>query len=105
MVALGKTENSEFSPLRFLINNLNSAAFNGVARPFLIELARKPNVRAALYGPMATGTKDEKINLTRVLAASGDQESVVQLKKLTNDSDPDVAQAAITAVRNLQARI
>jgi HEAT repeat protein len=105
MVALGKTEVSEFSPLQFLINNLNSAAFNGVARPYLVELARKPAVRTALYGPLSTGTKDEKINIARILAVSGDRESIAQLQKLSNDPDPDVAQAALTAVRNLQTRI
>jgi HEAT repeat protein len=105
LVAMGKTEVSQFSPLQYLIDNLNSAAFNGIARPFLIELARNPQVRSALYGPLASGTKDEKINLARVLAASGDRESIAPLQKLTNDPDPDVAQAALTAVRNLQAKM
>jgi HEAT repeat protein len=105
MVALGKTEVSQFSPLQYLIDNLNSAAFNGIARPFLIELARKPQIRSALYGPLASGTKDEKINLSRILGTSGDRESIAPLQKLTNDPDPDVAQAALTAVRNLQARM
>jgi HEAT repeat protein len=105
LVALGKTEVSQLSPLQFLINNLNSAAFNGIARPFLVELARTPRVRAALYGPLATGTKDEKINLSMVLGASGDQQSIAQLKQLNNDPDPEVAQAALNAVRNLQARM
>jgi len=105
LVALGKTEVSQFSPLQFLINNLNSAAFNGIAHPFLIELARNPQVRTALYGPLASGTKDEKIGVSRVLAVSGDSQSIAQLQKLSNDPDADVAQAALTAVRNLQARM
>jgi HEAT repeat protein len=105
LVALGKTEVSQFSPLQFLIDNLNSAAFNGIARPFLVELARNPQVRSALYGPLASGTKDEKINLSRVLAVSGDRESIPQLQKLSNDPDPDVAQAALTAVKDLQSKM
>jgi HEAT repeat protein len=105
LVALGKTDVSQFSPLQFLINNLNSAAFNGIAQPFLIELTRNPQVRSALYGPLANGTKDEKMGLSRVLAVSGDSQSIAQLQKLSNDPDPDVAQAALTAVRNLQARM
>jgi HEAT repeat protein len=105
MVALGKTEVSQFSPLQYLIDNLNSAAFNGIARPFLIELARNPQVRSALYAPLASGTKDEKINLSRVLAVSGDRDSIAALQKLTNDPDPDVAQAALTAVKDLRARM
>ena len=104
-VMLGKTELSEFSPLRFLINNLNSAAYNGIAFPFLVEVARQPNVRAALYGPMESGTKEEKIGLARVLGRSGDAQSIPALQKLSNDPDANVAQAALTAVRNLQARM
>jgi HEAT repeat protein len=105
LVALGKTDATEFSPLRFLINNLNSAAFVGIARPFLVELARNPKVRNAVYGPLATGTKDEKINLARVLGVSGDHESIAELQKLSNDPDPEVTQAALNAVKNLEARM
>ncbi len=48
---LGKTEISEFSPLQYLINNLDSAAYKGEAFPFLVELARDAQVRQALYPP------------------------------------------------------
>jgi HEAT repeat protein len=105
LVMLGDTQLSEFSPLQYLINQLNSSAYNGEAYPFLVELARENTVRQALYGPIASGTKDEKIGLARVLARSGDQTSVAPLQKLSNDPDPQVAQAALTAVRSLQARM
>jgi HEAT repeat protein len=103
-VMLGKTEVSEFSPLQFLVNNLNSAAYRGEAFPFLVELAREVAVRQALYPMLATGTKDEKIGLAGVLARSGDAASVVELQKLTNDPDTEVAKEALKAVRTLQAR-
>jgi HEAT repeat protein len=103
-VAMGRTELSEFSPLQFLVNNLNSSAFNGIARPFLVELARKEAVRQLLYGPLANGTKDEKIGLAYVLGLSGGPSSVAPLQKLGSDPDPEVAQAAVTAVRNLQSK-
>ena len=107
LVMHGKTEISEFSPLQFLINNLNSASYNGVAYPFLVELARDPSVRAALYVPLGSGTttKDEKIGLARVLARSGDSESVAPLEKLSKDPDPAVAQEGLKALRTLQARM
>jgi HEAT repeat protein len=104
-VMLGRTELSEFSPLQFLIGNLNSAAYSGDALPFLVELARDEGVRQALYGPLSTGTKDEKIGLARVLARSGDSESVAPLQKLSADSDPAVAQEGLRALRTLQARM
>ncbi len=105
MVMLGRTEISEFSPLQYLVNNLNSAAYKGEALPFLTELARDNTTRKALYGPLETGTKDEKIGLARVLAVSGDKESVAHLEKVSRDADPEVAQEGLRAMRNLQARL
>ena len=105
LVMLGRTEISEFSPLQYLINNLNSSAYKGEALPFLTELARDGTTRTALYAPLETATKDEKIGLARVLAVSGDKESVAQLEKLSRDTDPEVAQEGLRAMRNLQARL
>jgi hypothetical protein len=105
MVMLGRNEISEFSPLQYLVNNLNSAAYKGEALPFLTELARDNSTRKALYGPLETGTKDEKIGLARVLAVSGDKESVSHLEKVSRDADPEVAQEGLRAMRNLQARL
>jgi HEAT repeat protein len=105
MVMLGRTETSEFSPLQFLINNLNSSAYKGEALPFLTEAARDSSTRKALYAPLQTATKDEKIGLARVLAVSGDKESVAWLEKLSRDTDPEVAQEGLRAMRNLQARL
>jgi len=105
LVMLGSTEVSEFSPLQYLINNLNSAAYKGEAFPFLVELARDGQVLKALYRPLQGATKDEKIGLAGVLARSGDQSSVAELDKLTNDPDADVAKEALRAKRILQARL
>jgi HEAT repeat protein len=104
-VMLGRKDVSEFSPLRFLIDNLNSAAYNGEALPFLVELARDEGVRIALYGALSSGTKEEKIGLARVLARSGDAGSVAPLQKLSADSDAAVAQEGLRALRTLQARM
>jgi HEAT repeat protein len=103
-VMLGKTEISEFSPLQFLINNLNSASYRGEAFPFLVELARDAKVRQALHRALASGTKDEKIGICGVLARSGDESSVAELQKLTRDPDPEVGKEALKAVRTLQAK-
>ncbi len=103
-VMLGKTELTEFSSLQYLINTLNSSSYKGEAFPLLVELARDDQVRKALYRPMQTGTKDEKIGLAGVLARSGDQTSIPELQKLGNDSDPEVAKEALRALRTLQAR-
>jgi HEAT repeat protein len=103
-VMLGKTELSEFSPMQFLINTLNSSAYKGEAFPFLVEAARDAQVRRSLYRPLQTGTKDEKIGLLGVLARSGDKASIPEVQKLTTDPDPEVAREALRAQRTLQAR-
>lgn len=103
-VMLGKTATGEFSPLEYLINTLNSNSYRGVAYPFLVETARDPKVRAGLYRPMMQGTKDEKVWLARVLARSGDKESIPHLEKLSRDADAEVAQEGLRALRVLQAR-
>lgn len=104
-VMLGRRDVSEFSPLQYLVNNLDSAAYSGEALPFLVELARDRDVRAALYQQLPTATKAEKIGLSQVLARSGDQASIAELQKLTNDPDADVSREALRAVRTLQARM
>jgi len=103
-VAEGDHQVSQFSPLEYLVDTLDSAAYHGDAYPFLVELARDPAVRKLLYGPLQQGTRDEKIYLAQVLARSGDSSDVPQLEKLSHDSDPDAAQAGLRALRNLQAR-
>jgi HEAT repeat protein len=107
LVNLGKHGAGEFDPLRYLVNDLNSAAYRGVSRAYLIELARDSEVRQSLY-PMLTeagATKDEKSGLAEVLAASGGPDSIAPLQALSQDSDTDVSQAGLRAVKNLRARI
>lgn len=105
LVDLGDLETGEFSPLRYLVNTLNVRAYRDVATPYLTELAREAPVRQAIY-PLLTGaTKDEKIQLSIVLARSGDRDSLPYLKTLSTDPDTEVAQAGIRNLRNLQARL
>jgi HEAT repeat protein len=104
-VLLGDAKVSQFSPLQFLIDNLNSAAYSGVAMPFLVELARDPVVRNALYPALPGATKAEKIGLAHVLARSGDQQSIPALQKLSIDKDTDVAEEGLRALRTLQAKM
>jgi HEAT repeat protein len=104
LVMLGKSEVSEFSPLQNLINTLNSAAYRDVAYAYLVEAGRDSRVRQALYPPLENGTREEKISLARVLARSGDKESIPRLEKLSNDADSEVAQEGLRALRTLGAK-
>jgi HEAT repeat protein len=105
LVSLGSTEISEFSPLQLLINTLNSRARQGEAFPLLTELARDEKIRVALYPAMSSGTKDEKIYMARVLARSGDKDSLPSLEKVSHDVDADVAQEGLRALQTLRARL
>ena len=105
LVTLGETQLSEFSPMQYLINTLNQAAYRDVAFAYLVEAARDDQVRNALYPSLENGTRDEKISIARVLARSGDKNSIPRLQKLSSDTDAEVAQEGMRALRNLQARI
>ena len=104
-VMLGKRQLSEFSPLQYLVNTLNSKAYQGEAYAFLVELAHDPAVRGLLYSTLASGTRDEKIYLARVLGRSGGKETVSYLEKLSRDTNEQVAQEGLRALQTLQARL
>ncbi|MDX1982497.1 MAG: HEAT repeat domain-containing protein [Bryobacteraceae bacterium] len=105
LVMLGKRELAEFSPLQYLVNTLNSRSYRDVAAPYLIELTRDADIRRAVYPALDRATKEEKIRLADVLSRSGDAETATVLEKLQKDPDPEVAQEAARAIRNLQARL
>jgi HEAT repeat protein len=105
LAALGKTELTEFSPFRYLINNLNSKVYRGVALAFLTELLRDAPVRQAVYPLFAKATRDEKTGLSIVLARSGDKDSQSYLETLQTDPDPQVAEEGIRSLRTLRARL
>jgi HEAT repeat protein len=104
-VYAGATETSTFSPLQYLVNTLNSKLYRGIAEAYLIELARQPQVRENVYAQIKQATRDEKMGLARVLAASGDKNSVAPLELLTKDPDTEVAQECLRSLRILKARL
>jgi HEAT repeat protein len=107
LVDLGKRSMGEFDPLRYLVNDLNSTAYRGVSRAYLMELARDPEVRQALYPALKEPgvTKDEKTGLAQVLAASGSEDAMAPLEALSQDPDAEVSQEGLRAVKNLRARL
>jgi HEAT repeat protein len=104
-VSLGDNGLNEFSPLQYLVNQLNSKAYRGVSEAFLTELTRDLGIRRTLYTVLKTGTKDERIGLARILAKTGDQETATNLEPLAADSDKDVSAEGLRALRNLKARL
>lgn len=105
LVMLGRTEMSEFSPLQYLVNTLNSSMFTGVAEAFLIETSREAAVRTNLYPTLSSGTRNERIRLAHILARSGDRETEAHLERMANDPDPELSKEAVGALRTLRTRL
>jgi HEAT repeat protein len=105
LVELGQLDTTRFGPLRYLINSLNQKAWRGVAIAFVIELARDPQIRQAIYTLLPDSTKDEKQQIAMVLARSGDKDSIAVLEGLSRDPDPDVASEGIRDLRILRSRL
>ncbi len=105
VVSLGNHQMSEFSPLQYLVNTLNSKAYRNVAIPFLIELARDPAVRQAIYPILTHATRDEKTGMSIVLSRSGERDSEPYLQVLAKDPDSEVMQEGTRGLRTLQNRV
>lgn len=104
LVDQGKVDTSEFSPLPFLVENLNSKSRAYVANAYLTELARRPDVRASLAKLLPEATKDQKIALCAIFGSTHAEDAVPVLNGLAKDMDPDVAFAASRALRVAQSR-
>lgn len=105
LVSVGERDFSEFGPLRYLVNTVNNKSWRGIARAFLIELCQDSRIRESIYPILNVGTKDEKIQLSQVLAVTGDKGTLQYLQPLASDSDPEVAQEGLRALRTLKARM
>jgi HEAT repeat protein len=100
----GKVDTEQFSPLPYLVESLNTKGRAAIASAYLKELARHEDARASLVKLLSDATKDQKLELCSVFAASRSDELLPALNKLSKDADPDVAFAASKAIRILQAR-
>lgn len=105
LVMLGRTELSEHSPLQYLVNTLNSSAWRGIARPFLVELARNETVLRAVEQASRSASRDEKAGIAYVLGMSGDRASLEYIDWLIRDPNTEVSGAALDARKNLTARL
>jgi HEAT repeat protein len=105
IVSEGKTETSEFSALRYLVNGLNLKSQAGVAQNYLTELFQRPEVRAAVTPLLPEATRDEKVALAECFAQSGGPESVSILETLQKDPNPEVASSARKNLRVLHSRL
>ena len=103
LVNEGKLDTSEFSPLRYLIENLDSKARGDDAQRYLTLVCRRPDVRKAIIPLLPSATKDEKIALCWALAESHDPDVVPALRSMSNDIDPSVSLTAAKALKIVMA--
>ena len=104
MVDQGKVDTTEFSPLSYLFESLNTPARAAVSQAYLSELARNDNVRAALCKMVTDASRDQKIALCSILASTHCADVLPTLNALTKDIDSAVSLAALRAVRIVQAQ-
>lgn len=104
-VELGERHIGRYGPLRYLFTALNQRAWKGVAIAYVVELARDADIRKSIYAMLPDSSKDEKIQISMVLARSGEKDSEPFLETLSRDTDPDVAAEGIRGLRTLRARL
>ncbi len=104
LVDEGKVDTAEFSPLPYLVENLDLKGHSAVASAYLTELARRDDVRTALFSLVPQASKDQKIALCGIFAGTRSEDVVPVLNTLAKDIDPDVAFAASKALRITQSR-
>ena len=104
LVNQGNVDNAQFSPLPYLVENIQNKSRSPVASAYLAEVARRAAVRAALIPMISKMSRDGKLIICSVLGESGSRDVEPILTKLTHDIDPDVAIAAARALKTLQAR-
>ena len=104
-VALGRLDVADGTPLRYLIAELKSKFFQGVAQGYLIELLRDKKVREAVYPVLRDARKEEKAQLCQIFGVSGEADTVKYLEILQADPSTEVKNEAMRAMRTLKARI
>lgn len=105
LVKLGNLDLGDFSPLTYLFNSLNSAAWHDYAETYLRELSRQDEVRKVLREKIPTATKAEKIGMARMLAVEGRSTDRDIVDALAHDRDTAVAEEGIKAARAMSARL
>jgi HEAT repeat protein len=103
LVSEGKVDTSDFSPLRYLVENLDVRGQRDAAQAYLTELCRRDDVRKALFPLLPETTKDQKLALCQALSASRSDDVIPVLNALAKDIDPDVSLAASKGLSRVQA--
>jgi len=104
LVNEGNVATDEFSPLPYLVENLNSRTRAGTATAYLKELIQREDVRKSIVNTLEGATRAQRLALCWIFAASQSEDLLPALKKLSSDEDAQVATAAKRATHLVQTR-
>lgn len=103
LVDEGKADTGEYSPLSYVVENLDQSGREDTAKAYLTELCRREDVRKGVYDLIPQTTASEKVALCGILGASRAQDAVPVLSTLQRDSDAQVSLAAAKAIDLIHA--
>ena len=102
LVYEGNVSTEEFSPLLYLVENLNSRQRADTANTYLKELINRQEVRKNLPKTLENSTKTQKLALCWIFGESHSEDLLPALEKLATDPDGEIATAAKRAKHVLQ---
>ena len=102
LVNEGDVSTQEFSPLLYLVENLNSRARSDSADAYLRELIHREEVRRNIVNTLPESTRAQKVALCWIFADSHAADLLPTLNQLAHDSDPEVETAAKRAASVIQ---
>jgi len=104
LVSEGNVSTGEFSPLLYLVENLNARQRADTADAYLKELVHRDDVRKALPKTLVEATHAQKMALCWIFAASPSTDILPTLKQLATDPDGEVSTAAKRAAHVVETR-
>lgn len=102
LVKEGNVSTQEFSPLLYLVENLNSRSRSDAADAYLRELIHREEVRKNIAAVLPEATRAQKIALCWIFADSHSDDLLPALNQLGHDPEPEVATTAKRAAHVLQ---
>lgn len=102
LVNEGNVSSEEFSPLVYLVENLNSRSRAGTADAYLRELIHREDVRKTIPTTLEGATHSQKLALCWIFAESRSDDMLPALSQLGKDRDGEVATAAKRATTVIQ---
>jgi HEAT repeat protein len=102
LVNEGNVSSEEFSPLVYLVENLNSRSRAGTADAYLRELIHREDVRKTIPTTLEGATHSQKLALCWIFAESRSDDLLPALSQLGKDRDGEVATAAKRATTVIQ---